>query len=505
MTTTTTAWAIIYLRLSDFRDDDPGTFEARAEELRDLLISLGVDPARIRVATENDLSNGQLKGASATKLSRQVREASGLVTFRTSRPVFLRVLLDLQAGAADLLVVSDESRLARNWRDGLDLLDACQVGSASVLAPDDEGGARWLLTKGGTRAERVALQDRINDARKYAEDVAAKVTKGRKRWAGRSYQGGRRPFGYQVAQGTRVHERRLEVDLLEAANIENAARDLLARVSLKAVTRDLRDRGVPTVTGSAWTTSSVRDMLLKAAVAGLARRGGELVPAPWPAILDRATWDRLHELLKDPNRRTTKANEPRWLVSGFATCGICGGILKVGGAGRGRSAAYVGSECGHVRRTAAKVDELVTDLVLARLEEDDAADLLKPRPRAGIDRSALTRELATLRERSAGLSRQFAAGVLTEADLAAAAQVIRGQEGTILARLEATDEVDPLAEFRGQPARSVWARLSLPRRRAVVQLLISSVVIQRSGRTGRVFDDRLVQVTWRPQQQEVAA
>jgi DNA invertase Pin-like site-specific DNA recombinase len=427
------------------------------------------------------------------------------MTFRTSRPVFLGVLLDLQSGAADMLIVSDESRLAREWRDGLNLLDACRVGGASVLAPDDEGGVRWLLTKGGTRAERSALQDRIDDARKYAEDITAKVTRGRKRWAGRSYQGGRRPFGYQVDKTTKAHERNLLVDLVEAANIENAARDLLARVSLKAVTRDLRERGVPTVTGAAWTTSSVRDMLLKPAVAGLARRGTELVAAPWEPILDRATWDRLHELLTDPRRRTTSANEPRWLVSGFATCGVCGKALKVGGAGRGRSAAYVGTDCGHVRRVAAKVDELVTDLVLARLEEPDAADLLRPRPRASVDRAALTRDLTVLRERSAALSRQFAAGALSEADLAAGGQVIRGQEAAILARLEATDEVDPLAEFRGQPARAVWARLSLPRRRAVVQLLLSSVVIQRSGKTGRVFDDRLVAITWRPQQQEVAA
>ena len=39
---------------------------------------------------------------------------------------------------------------------------------------------------------------------------------GRRRWAGRSYQGGRRPFGYQVQEGTEQHQRNLVHDEAEA-------------------------------------------------------------------------------------------------------------------------------------------------------------------------------------------------------------------------------------------------------------------------------------------------
>jgi hypothetical protein len=61
---TAPAEAIIYLRLSDFRDTDDTTFEHRERELRDLAADLGLTVRR--VAIENDLNgNGRPRGASA--------------------------------------------------------------------------------------------------------------------------------------------------------------------------------------------------------------------------------------------------------------------------------------------------------------------------------------------------------------------------------------------------------------------------------------------------------
>ena len=135
---------------------------------------------------------------------------SGLVEFRTNRPTWQAMIRDyLLTGAAKVLVVTDDSRLTRNERDGLDLIDAARVSGASVVAPDDDWEPRWILRDGGTEAEREALRDRINDARRYSANMAAKVRRGRRRWAGRSYQGGRRPYGYRVAEGTAQHQRNL--------------------------------------------------------------------------------------------------------------------------------------------------------------------------------------------------------------------------------------------------------------------------------------------------------
>ena len=153
-----------------------------------------------------------------------------------------------------------------------------------MVAPDENWEARWILRDGGSDSEQEALRDRIADARRYSASIRAKVKMGRRRWAGRSYQGGPPPFGYQVQEGTAQHARNLVIDKAEATELRQAAYDLLHGVSLAAVLRGLQARGVAEVTGAPWSTRTIRDMLLKAAVVGQQVRAGELVEAPWEAI-----------------------------------------------------------------------------------------------------------------------------------------------------------------------------------------------------------------------------
>jgi site-specific DNA recombinase len=489
--------AVIYLRLSDFRDQTDDTFEVRRDELIEFAVGLGLRV--VGVVIENDLNaSGRPRGASAYKTPVKIRTAAGLIEFRTDRPGFQSVVRDyLLAGVAKVLIVSDDTRITRNERDGLDLIDAAQVTGASVVVPDDDGTTpRYVLTEGGSPSEVDRFRDRIGDARRYSAGIARNVAKGRRRWAGKSYHGGRRPFGYRVVEGTAEHARTLEVIEAERVVILRAAHDLLHAVTLAAVLRWIRDEsGVPTVTGAPWSTRTIRDMLLKAAVTGQQVRAGQRVDAPWDAILDTPTQDRLRELLTDPARRTNKGgNEPRWLVSLFGECGVCHKPVKVGGAGRGRSPAYVGAECGHVRRTAPAVDALIGDLIVARLEEDDAADLLRPAPAPVVNAEALRAERAKLRRQRMALLDAFEGDPEAEG-------LIRAKDrrlAEIEVQLTATAEPDPLEEFRGQPARAVWEGLSIARRRAVVQLLLDQVVIERSGRSGREFNPDLIGVHWNP-------
>jgi DNA invertase Pin-like site-specific DNA recombinase len=501
MTAATRRDAIIHLRLSEFRDDDDITFDMREAELRQLADGLGLNV--IRVVIENDLDgNGKSKPASAYKTTLKVT-ANGLTTFRTDRPEFASVLRQLQRGRDMVLIVGDDSRLSRNERDGADLIDAVAVGRASVLAPDDDGRPRWILTDGGSHAEVSAFRDRINDARKYSADIAAKVRKGRRRWAGTSYGGGRRPYGYRPDPDAPQHRKTLIKIDAEAGVIRQAATDILDRdgISLKAIARDLRDRRVPTVTGAAWSAKTLREVLIKPAVAGLVVKDGALVPAPGvipEPILGADRWEKLRDKLTDPSRRTnaSRANEPRWLLSGFAVCGVCGGPLRASG-GKNRAYAYIGNGCCHVRRNAAKVDAAIESAVLAVLGRDDAADLLRPPARPDVDTPKLRAELRKLRDRRAVLAAMFADGDLGEPELRAGQRRLAGRETAIAAQLADSDLPDPLAEFRGQPARAVWSVLPMARRRAVVQTLIASVVIKPAGRRGAGFDPGTLGVTWR--------
>lgn len=510
--TVTMRTAIILLRLSDFRDeDDDGTFDRREEELRELAAGLGlmVPPWGVVIENEDDeRADGRTKkSASAYKTPRKVRDDSGLITRRTSREKFTKVLLALQRGQAQVLIAGDESRLSRNRRDGDDLLDVCASSRASVVVPDEDGGAKWVLTDGGTAREREAFMDKVEDARKYSQSVSAKAKLGRRRWTGRSYAGGRRPFGYQVEKGTEEHRRNLVIDEREAAVLRHAADEILDHSgTLRALARELKtatgDAFVPTVSGAEWNGSILRDVLAKPATAGLAVKGRDengkpkLIPAPWEPIIPRDRWERLVGLFE--SRKPGPGNEVKWLVSLIAECGICtdGTTMKVTGSADRRS--YVCSAHGHLRRNAVKVDELVAARVIALLERD-APHLLTPPPRVTVDTGKLRDEAGKLRTRKTKLGAMYAAGHIDDDALASGTQVIRDRLDAIETELSASDVIDPLPEFRDPDADvlAVWDSLGLARQRAVVRLLYDIVIMPVEHPGGNKFDPDSVKMTRR--------
>jgi hypothetical protein len=342
-----------------------------------------------------------------------------------------------------------------------------------------------------------------NVASKASADTARRVAAGRERHAGKSYQGGKRPFGFRHDPKAPDHRKTLIIVEDEARVIRDAARNILRdgpdALSLKAITADLRKAQVPTVTGAAWTPSTLRDVLLKPAVAGLAVHPvtDELIDAPWPAILDRDVWQALTDKLTDPARTTSPGNEPRWLVSKTATCPKCGSTVRVNGVRKGR-AAYVCDQGGHLKRAAAKVDAVVEGKIIWRLSQPDAAGLLAPPPLpGGTDPAVLRAELRDLARRRREQISLHSAGIITRAELTIGMHDIEDRTAQAKARLTQARRDDPLAEFRGRPADVVWDSLSVARKRAVIRLLAEEVTFAPVPPSGPVFNQDSVVVRFR--------
>jgi site-specific DNA recombinase len=485
-----TGAGIIYLRLSDFRDeDDESTFAAREDELRGLADEIGL--AGVSVVTENDLrADGRPRSASAYKTPLEVVTAGGVMTRRTNRPRFTEVLRALQEKRASVLIAGDESRISRDWRDAADLLDVVRASGGSVVVPGEDGPV-FLLTDGGTRAERAAFRDRINDAAKFSDQLASKITRGRKRWAGKSYFGGKRPFGYVHDPAAAEHRKRLIVVEPEAAELRKGAAALLNGVSLKAVVRDLKARGVGTVTGVPWTASTLRDVLSKRSLSGVIDPRGEVVI---PRILDDDAVERLAALF-DANtaKQTDKSNEPRWLLSGIAVCGGCGSVVKCSGSADRRAyvcsrLAEAGPEVRHVRRNAEQTDLVVAARVVALIERE-GGDFLRPRPKANADTAALRAELRRLALKRDDLARLLSEDVLTESGVRAERKRLDERTAAVALGLADSAEADPLPEFRDADAGAlaVWDGLGLARQRAVLRALYV-VTILPAERKGSTFD-----------------
>jgi len=502
MSLSATTQCDLYLRLSDFRDDSDG-FGGREKRLRAEARRLGWKVYRIVV--ENDLigngdGNGRSRPASAFK-RRKITTPSGEVKYRVVRPGFRSILDDLTAGRAQAMLAEDLDRAMRDPRDLEDLIDAAEATGASARSLSGS----LILTDGGTDSEVTMARVMVAMGNKSSRDTARRVSAKRGDLAAEGwYGGGPRPFGFTPDPDAPKYRKTLIQVPEEAAELRKAAAAVMADTdpaTLKGVARDLRGREVPTASGKQWSAQLVRDVLLKPAIAGLSvtRVKGKrvLVPAKWPAILQREEWEAVCARLTDPGRTTTTGNEPRHLLSGIAVC-WCGGPVKATGSRRGdrQAAGYVCVDHYHVRRKAAGVDRLAAAAVVMRMSQDDADDLLRPPAAPGVDAAALRAEAARLTaigEKQAGM---HALGDITDAELRAGSAARKARLGKISAALAATTATDPLEEFRdqGDPA-AVWARLPLPRQRAVARLLVTVTLL--SARRGPRFDDDSVRVEYR--------
>ena len=502
--------ADLYLRLSDMRREEQ--LDGREAKLRALAAALGWSVYAVII--ENDLTPGNGRSRSASAFKRQkMTTPSGRTELRVNRPGFRQVLADITSGAVTAVLAEDLDRACRDPRDLEDLVDACAARKASARSLSGS----LTLTDGGTDAEITMARMMVTMANKSSRDTARRVADAKQRLAGQSFAGGVRRFGYRHDPDAPEYRKTLIVVEDEAAVIRQAAADILDRgISVTAVAKGLRARGVPTAGGGyGWTATSVKAALIKPTVAGLVFTGGVEHEAPWPAILDRDIWERLRAKLcdpardNDPERRTGKAkataNEPKWLVSMFARCGVCHGPLRVTslswqnrGGDRTARRVYSGAHCAHLSRSTQKVDAHIADLIVARLDKPDIrhGGLLKPPPRPGTGVQQLRAEKDKILRRLDNQAGMHARGQLSDRAFSAGQRTGTERLAVLDAQIAAAaSKPDPLPEFRGDvPALQVWDGLTVARRRAVVKTLVTSVTINRANRGSQTFDPSKVVV-----------
>lgn len=495
----------LYLRLSDLRVEE--ALSGREAKLKAEADRLGWIVARVVVENDVARSKGGKMGPASAFKRRAVRDANGQVVrdpdsgrpiMRVIRPGWQSVIADIKTGRASAVLAEDLDRALRDPRDLEDLLDACEQTDASARSITGS----LTLTSGGTDSEKFMARVMVAQAHKSSADTSRRTANAKERLHGTSYAGGLRPFGYaHVADAEQYHKTLMQVPD-EADMLRAAAADILERdISLHAITRDWRARGALTVTGKQWTTQKLRQVLLKPAIAGYAARRGELRPGTWTPILEPDEWEKLKAKLDDPARRSTTGNEPRHLLSNIARCGICGdgSTLTSTGTRLGGGPSYACPKGGmHLRRNQRHLDLFVETVIVDWLDRHGRT-ALKPPPRAaGVNAPRLRAEAKRLRKAKVEQMEMHVAGEIDRASLAVGMRDIRDRLAVIDAQLAISDQPDPLAEFRDAPAEAVWRSLTLPRKRALVRLLLE-ITILPTTRRGPGFDLDAVVVRPRPE------
>lgn len=401
----------------------------------------------------------------------------------------------VEAGGVDRIVVWHLSRLVRNRREraeAIERLAAARVALVAVKGPELD-----LTTASGRMLAGILGEVDTAESEVKAERVARAALQ-------RAQEGranGTLPYGWRRQYVTddqgRVVTFQDEEDPAEAEVVRQIVRSLLSGVSLREVTNDLNDRGLPSPQGKAWRSSSVRKVALRPGNAALrVYQGAVIGPAAWPALVELDEHERVTALLGDPVRRKSRDGARRHLLSyGIGRCGICGGILRVV-TRAGHTMYACDSSRGCVGRRQKWVDQLVSDVVAERLARPDAAALLARDDEADAQPAA---EVERLRGRLNRAADDYAEDRIDAEQLARITARLRPDLEEATARVRAAGPA-PVAPFvadllSAEDVGTAWATLSITQQRTVLTVFGVTVRIMPT-RQGPGFNPRSILIDW---------
>ncbi|GIH51933.1 Site-specific DNA recombinase [Microbispora rosea] len=431
----------------------------------------------------------KLRGWTAVRtLTDNDRSAAG----RKPREGFEALLQALERGEAQAVIAWDWTRLERNRRDGLRLIETCQkhgvtlafVRGADIDLSTPAGRLVADVLSGVARHEIDQKSDRQRRAMLQAAQDG--------RWVS-----GRKPFGYQPDGVTIVPE--------EADAVRWGFDSVLSGVPLAEIAREWNARGFSGQSRE-WKWGSVRHVLANPRYAGLRAHSGEIVGrAVWPAVVSEETWRAAQDIFEKRAAMTTPRGARR-LLTAIGRCGGCDATVHAGGAFSTypmyRCGGYTKSPGGkadpsvrHVHRKALPIEDFVSRVVIERLSQPDAAELLIDRKRP--DTGALRAEAVALRERLENLAIDYADGTLTKSQMRTANERLTMKLNVIESQLADAGRVDVLGPLvKADDVAAVWETLGTARQRLVIDTLMI-VRLDSPGRGVSVFRPETVRIEWK--------
>jgi site-specific DNA recombinase len=419
---------------------------------------------------------------------------------RREREDFTQLLAHIGSGACELLILWESSRGSRKLAEWAALLDLVR----------ERGVLIYVVSHGRTYDCRISRDWKILatdgvDAHAESNLISDRALRGKRRSAAAGRPAGKLQFGYRRVYNDAGEFVKQVEHPEQAALIREAARRVLAGEACNAIAADFNARGIPGPRGGRWDLTQIKRLCVMPGYAGLRQHQGQVIgKAAWEGIHDEQTYADLLARLTDSRRCTTRNTSLRHVLSGLLTCSLCGALHRVL-----KNRGYLCYTCTGCMKTSVRtvtVQAYVEDLVLARLERTDAADLFAVSEQAADDVAAEEDLAAGLQARLTPFYGLAAAGKLSAAGLAAIEAELLPQIDAAKARANAarTGAVPgPIRKLVGAP-RERWQELTLYQRREAIGLIIAELKVSPVGRGKRVFDPRRLgesrwagdEVTW---------
>ncbi|GAA1913533.1 recombinase family protein [Microbacterium aoyamense] len=428
-----------------------------------------------------------------------------------------RLIEDAKAGRIDVVVAVDQDRILRGIRDLVTLLEtgvriATVDGELDLTTADGE--FRATLAAGLARFEVRRKSERQKRANAHRRERLLPA-------------GGRRAFGYTKlragastdwpkrvgADGREWPDYGHEPHAPEAAAVRRGYAMLLAGATLRAIARAWNDDGLTTTVGHAFEPYAVRAVLANPRYAGLVAPPresgspsqshnlglGDLPTGSWEPLVSPETWAAARDLLSDPARRSNPGGTPKALLSGTATCGVCGAPVKAGATKNG-VATYRCGASPHLSRKRDDADHYVEHVVLDRLSRPDVAAQILRRTDTP-DAVALQTELREAKAGEQNVLSLVGQGLTTMDAATPALRDVRERIARLEAALTDAGRVNVLGalvetaeaagddyEARWTAVAEAWAGLDIDRQRAVVRKLVG-IVMRSPGKGSRTPRD----------------
>lgn len=413
------------------------------------------------------------------------------------REDYARLLVDLEAGKLDVLILWEPSRGSRKVSEWARLLEVCQ--ERHVLIYVTSHGRLYDPTN--HRDERTLMEDAV-DGQYESGKVSMRVRRDSAARAAAGKPHGPTPYGYERLYDDRTRkliEQRPKAG--EAEVVREVFKSLAKGVSLKALAATLNGRGVPTKRDATWSWSVIRSMALNATYIGKRTHHGTVTDGTWPPLIDEVTFYAVRRLLTDPARKTTKPGKVRHLVSLIARCGECDGSMSVTNRGsKGETYHCRDRSCIYINKAA--LEECIEEAVLLRLSEewealtagddDDAAVLA-----ARTDVARIRAELDELYDQVAANPPRLSPAALARIEPRKLAQLADAER-------RATEAATPpvLRSLLGGPReqlRARWDDAPIAARRAAVKVICARITVRRNPIPGhRVPAHQRTDIEWTP-------
>lgn len=425
------------------------------------------------IITDNDRS--------ATRHARRAREGYAQVQ---------AALAGQTHGRIDILVCWESSRANRSLDGYTELRYLCarydvRYAYRGRVLDLSDGDDRFTAGLDALLDEREAEKARDRTLRSHRASVAAGKP--------RSFA----PYGYTRRYDP--HSRRLaaqEPDPETAPVVQGIVARLLAGEGLYRIAADLNAAGVLSPRahaahrrgdphdGPRWTSTVIRNLLGKPSLMGVrTHRGQPQGDATWEPIIAPADWQAVQQILADPARRAAESRDPAHLLSGIATCGVCGGWLRPL-TNRGRATYVCGGRLptagkGHVSRARDPLDAAVVAVVCERLTQPDV--LVGLAGDDGGEAAAAAREVADLTARLAAFEESAISGGISAAAFGRIEARLVEQLEAARRRAVPRSVPEVVARVAGPDAVQRWLRLGLVEQRQIVRALLT-IEVHRSTR-----------------------